>query len=272
MTVAPQAARGAGGRTWRIVLLVMLALSSVGPMLLLALWSVSGAWFFPALLPRTVTIAAWQSAIGDHALASALGTSTVLAVGTAVLACAVAVPFGQQLARLAGWRRHVGAAAAFLPVAAPPLALGTGLQVAALAAGLGGTLPGVLLAHLVPAIGYLSLLFLGTFTLLDARPAEAARTLGASSWQAWSRVTLPQLRRPIAEAATIGFLVSWTQFALTLVVGAGAVRTLPLQVFAYVRAGEDRVAAVGALLLIIPPVLAVAALRWAALRTTALPA
>jgi putative spermidine/putrescine transport system permease protein len=272
VTAAPLLARGAVGRTWRMMLLAILTLSSIGPMLLLAVWSVSGAWFFPALRPRTVTLAAWRSAVSDHALISALGTSAVLAIGTAILACGVAVPFGQQLARLAGWRRYVGAAAAFLPVAAPPLALGTGLQVAALAAGLGGTVLGVLLAHLVPAVGYLSLLFLGTFTLLDARPAEAARTLGASQWQVWWRVTLPQLRQPIAEAVAIGFLISWTQFALTLVVGAGAVRTIPLEVYAYVQAGEDRMAAVGALLLILPPALALASLRWAALRTAVLPA
>ena len=67
--------------------------------------------------------------------------------------------------------------------------------------------------------------------------------------------------------AAIGFLVSWSQFALTLLVGGGAVRTLPLEVFAYVRAGEDRAAAVGALLLIVPPALALAALRWSVRRT-----
>ena len=272
MTAAALDARDAGMRAWRALLLLMLALSSIGPMALLALWSVSGAWFFPALLPRTVTLVSWRSALGDHALVSALGTSIVLALGTALIGCAVGIPFGRLLARLPGWRRHVAAAAAFLPVAAPPLALGTGLQVAALAVGLGGTLPGVLLAHLVPAVGYLSLLFLGTFTLLDARPEEAARTLGASPWQVWWRVTLPQLRRPIVEAAAIGFLISWTQFALTLVVGAGAVRTLPLEVFANLRAGEDSAAAAGALLLILPPAVALATLRWAARRTAVLPA
>jgi hypothetical protein len=39
-----------------------------------------------------------------------------------------------------------------------------------------------------------------------------------------------------------------------------------------VRAGQDRAAAVGALLLIVPAVLALAALRWAVRRTTVLPA
>ena len=255
----------------QLALLVMLALSALGPIVLLALRSVSGDWFFPALLPRKLTVVAWRAPLGNHALSSALGTSLALALGTAAIACIAAIPIGRLLAQLTGWRRHVGAAAAFLPLAAPPLALGTGLQVAALSLGLAGTFAGVLLAHLIPAIAYLSLLFLGTFTLLDARPEEVARTLGASSSQVWWRVTLPQLRRPIAEALAIGFLVSWTQFALTLVVGSGAVRSLPLEVFAFVRAGDDRAAAAGALLLILPPTVAFATLRWAAWRTFMLP-
>ncbi len=135
--------------------------------------------------------------------------------------------------------------------------------------GLAGSVAGVLIAHLVPAIGYLTLLFLGTFTLFDARVEEESRTLGAARAQTWRRVTLPLLRAQIAEALIVGFLVSWSQFALTLVVGGGEVRALPLEVYAYVRAGQDQPAAVGALLLLIPPALAFVALRWAARRTVA---
>ncbi len=248
-------------------MLISLALSAVGPLALLVVWSMSGAWFFPALLPRTMTLAPWRSSLGEPRLLSALGTSAVIGSATSVLACALGLPLGRMLASLHGWRRHVAAGAAFLPVAAPPLALGMGLQVLAFGTGLAATGVGVLFAHLIPATAYVSLLFLGTFTLFDPRPAEAARTLGASPLQVWYRVVIPQLRRPIAEALAIGFLVSWTQFALTLVVGAGAVRTLPLEVFAFVRAGEDRAAAAGALLLIIPPAAAFLSIRWATRRT-----
>jgi putative spermidine/putrescine transport system permease protein len=268
----PRASSTSAGAPLRLVLLAMLALLALPPFLLLGMWSVSGRWLFPSLVPETLTLDAWRDVAGGGALAGALAMSTVLATATGVLGAALALPVGRALARLRGRERHLGAAAAFLPVAAPPLALGTGLQVVALAAGVGGTAAGVLLAHLVPAVGYLSLLFLGTFTLYDARAEEAARTLGATRWQTWRWVTLPLLRRPIAEAVAVGFLISWTQVALTLVVGGGAVRTLPLELFAYVRAGQDRAAAVGALLLIVPAILALASLRWAARRTTVLPA
>ena len=268
---APSPSVTPGSPVLRSALLVLLALLAVPPFVLLGAWSVSGRWLFPALAPETFTLQGWRDVASAGALGPALVSSAALAVATGVLGTALALPVGRALARLRGWPRHLGAAAAFLPVAAPPLALGTGLQVVALAVGVGGTMTGVLLSHLVPAVGYLTLLFLGTFTLYDARAEEAARTLGATAWQTWWRVTLPLLQRPITEAVAVGFLVSWTQVALTLVVGAGAVRTLPLELFAYVRAGQDRAAAAGALLLIVPAAMALATLRWAVRRTAISP-
>jgi putative spermidine/putrescine transport system permease protein len=159
----------------------------------------------------------------------------------------------------------------FLPVAAPPIALGAGLQIVTLWLGIAGTSVGVWFSHAVPAIGYVSLLFLGVFTTRGAEPEEAARTLGASRWKTWTMVLIPSLRAPITEALAIAFLISWTQVALTLVVGGGALRTLPLEVMTLVRAGQDRPAAVGALLLIVPAIAALAALRLGARRTDALP-
>jgi putative spermidine/putrescine transport system permease protein len=262
-----------GVRPGRLLLLAALALSAAAPFALLAVQSGARGWFFPALVPPALDLGAWRSAAaGGSALAAAFATSALVATGVALLATALALPAGRALARLDAPARHVGAAAVFLPVAAPPIALGTGLQVVLLAMGLGGTAPGVLLAHLVPATGYLALFFLGVFGAYDARPEEAARTLGATGAQTLRLVTLPRLVRPLGEALALGFLVSWAQFALTLTVGAGAVRTLPLEVYALVRAGQDREAAVGALLLTVPAMLALAALRWAARRTDALPA
>lgn len=254
------------------MVLAALALSALSPLGLLLLASVGRDWFFPVLWPGSVTMESWQDATrAGGRMAAALGTSLALAVATGLVSAAVGWPIGRAMADLRGWRRHIGAAAAFLPVAAPPVALATGLHLSALAVGVGGTLGGVLLSHLVPAAGYAALFFLGVFTIFDRRIEDEARTLGAGSGTVLWRVTMPMLRRQLGEAFLLGFLVSWAQVATTLVIGGGRVRTLPLEVFAYLQAGQDRYAATGALLLVIPALLMLGAVRFAVERAEATP-
>jgi len=237
----------------------VLVLLVAGPFLVLLVASLGRGWFYPDLLPESPTLENWAFVLeGGGRLGRATLSSLVLATGTGILAVLISFPAGRALARLTGWRRHVGAAAAFLPVAAPPLALGVGLQYSFLSLGMGGTLTGVMLAHLVPAAGYVSLFFLGIFSVHDDRLEVEARSLGAGPLQVLMRVTLPVLRRPLMEGAVLGFLISWAQVPLTLVVGQGVVPALPLEVFAFLQAGQDPLAATGALLLVVPPILAMA--------------
>lgn len=247
----------------RALLLAALLVSAVAPLVLLLVRSLAAEWFYPALWPARMDAGGWAAVGTDARLARALASSLLLGIGTAVLATMLALPAGRALARLRGPWRYVGASAAFLPVAAPPIAVGTGLQFTFLALGLGGTTGGVLLAHLVPAVGYLALFFMGVFAVWDARVEDEARSLGATPRQVLLRVTLPMLRPSIAAAAALGFLVSWAQVPLTLLVGRGLVPALPLEVFAYVQAGQDRAAATGALLLVIPALASLAAARLA---------
>lgn len=51
----------------------------------------------------------------------------------------------------------------------------------------------------------------GSLDELDA----AARTLGATPWQRFRRLTLPLLRHPLIVAAMIAFAVSWGEFNVT---------------------------------------------------------
>jgi putative spermidine/putrescine transport system permease protein len=257
-------------RVVRALLLAALGLGVVLPVLLLGLTSLSRGWFYPSLLPSALTLESWRSLLDGGRLAGAAGSSVAIAVATAVTAVLLGLPVGHALSRLDGWQRHVGAAAAFLPVAVPPIALATGSQLTLLTVGLGGTAAGVVVAHTVPALGYVSLYFLGVFLLLDSRIEDEARSLGANRRQIWLRILVPILRRPIAEALALGFLVSWVQVPLTLVIGGGAVRTLPVEVLAFIRAGQDAYAATGALLLIVPAAGAIA-LGAAARRTETAP-
>lgn len=253
-----------GSTVFRRVILPLLLLSALMPLAILTLASVGSDWFFPALLPGTISLAGWRNVVGTGALLGpALLVSVVLALATGMGAMVFGAFAGSAIAAASGWRRVVGAGAAFLPVAAPPVAVATGLHATLLGAGLGSSIVGVFIAHLVPACGYTTLFFLGIFTVREGGHEDAARTLGAGPLNVLRRVTVPMMRRELFEALLLGAIVSWGQVALTLVAGGGSVRTLPLEVMDYLVAGQDQLAATGSLLLVIPPLAAFGVLRLA---------
>ena len=255
--------------TLQLLTFVVLTLFALAPLLMLIMTSFARGWFYPAVAPPAIDGRAWRELFADASHRAALVTSLGIALATALVATALALPLGRAAAISTRTVRRSVALLAFAAVALPPVALGVGLQLTVLSLGLGGTASGVFLSHLVPALGYLTLVFLGVFTRWDTRLDEAAATLGATGLTRWRRVTLPLLRRPIVEALALGFLVSWSQVALTLLVGGGAVRTLPLDVLAMLQAGQDQRAAAGALALAIPALIVIGASRVAASNTSA---
>jgi putative spermidine/putrescine transport system permease protein len=262
--------RGIAGQLSRTVTLLGLAVWTLLPLLVLVVVAFSGGWLYPSLMGASPGTPGWSVlGGGPERLLGAARTSVGLALATGALTAVLGYPLGRALSGLVGWARSLGAAVALMLVAAPPLALGVGLQYSLLSLGLGGTLGGVLLAHLVPAVGYATLFFLGVFAGYDRGIEEEARSLGASRLQTLVRVGLPLMRRPLGEAFALGFLVSWAQVPLTLLIGQGRVRTLTVEVMSWMDAGQDPLAAAGALALSVPPLLLLLVVALAARRTAA---
>jgi putative spermidine/putrescine transport system permease protein len=251
------------------LLLTVLGAWVLTPLVVLILRALSQSWRFPKILPDAGDAWPSLSAASSGRLASALVASLALAFTTGLVGTALGFTIARSAARASRRFRRLTFAAAFFTVIAPPLALGVGLQVGMLSLGLGGTATGVFLAHLVPVTGYLTLFAVGVLASLDASLEDEARTLGASRWQVVSRVLVPLLRRRLGEALLLGGLVSWGQLAITLLVGGGLVRTLPVELLSIVQSGNDQIAALAALVLGLPPMLAVGVLAVGARRTGA---
>ena len=220
---------------------------------LLALVSVGRNWFWPALLPREFAARAWEYvASGGGGIGEALVRSIVIALVVAIVSVAAALPAARAIAlhQFAGKRLLLFAL--LFPVMAPPLAAAMGLHTIFLRAGVADSLPGVVLVHLIPAVPYATLMLAGAFANFDTDWEAQARTLGAGPWSVWTRVTLPALAPAVAVAAAFAFLLSWSQYLLTLLIGGGRVLTLPLLLLGFQRGGDEAVGAALALVFIAP--------------------
>lgn len=226
------------------------------PLALLGVWSFSLRWYDPALLPQEWSPRAWTSVLSPTSrVAQALGNSAAIAVAVALLSVLIALPAARALLG-SSWRGRGALLGALLsPLVLPAFASVMGVQVVFLRFGLGDTHLGVVLAHLIPAVPYAALLLLGTLRQYDARLEEQARMLGARAAQVAWRVTLPLLLPGLAVAALAAFLVSWSEYLLTLVVGGAGVLTLPLLLFSAAQGGDLALTSALCLLYVAPPVL-----------------
>ncbi|MCZ2149669.1 MAG: ABC transporter permease subunit [Bryobacterales bacterium] len=234
---------------------LVLALIAVLPVLVLAAWSLSRGWLWPALLPRAWSLRAWRYAASPlSGVPQSLAVSIFIALIVAALAVLLAVPAARAIALHSFRGRQAVLFILLLPVLAPPVASAMGVHSLFIRLGLAETVFGVILVHLIPAVPYSTLMMVGAFSRFETDQEAVARTLGASTYHVWLRVTLPALAPGIAVSAVFAFLISWSQYLLTLLVGGGQVRTLPLSLIAFQTSGDDAVAAALALLYLAPAV------------------
>jgi len=85
------------------------------------------------------------------------------------------------------------------------------------------------------------------FESVDRSYERAARTLGASEWRVFWRVTLPLARRSILAAAVLAFARSLGDFGITIMVAGnipGRTQTMSVAIYDAVEAGNGALARV----------------------------
>jgi len=240
--------RGLGGAlliTWLLL-----------PLVPLAIWSVARSWFFPDILPSRWSLQGWEYAFSETAgVIDSLGVTVLIALGATVLSVLVGVPAGRAL----GLYRFRGKEAIELlilaPTIVPGIAVALGLHTVFIKLGLTNTIGGVMLVHLIPTLPYMTLVMAGIFSNYDPAFEQQARSLGASATQAFVLVTLPAIAPGIIVGAMFAFLVSWSQYILTLLIGGGRVETLPLLLFNFATSGRNDITGAIGVIYILPGIL-----------------
>lgn len=234
-----------------------LTLVLVLPFALLVMLSFARSWRFPALWPQAWQVDQWLVLGAQwHALGAIALRSLALSLSVGLLATVAGFFTSHAIAA----RRHARhwLALALLPFALPPVVYALCLGQAFATLDLGGRYVGVMLAQFPFAYAYAVLLCHGYWTCHTRELAELAHALGARPAQIWQRVHLPLAYALLGVCLFQTSLMSWFDFALVRIIGAGRVETLTLTVFDYLTAGDLRQASAAALLLTVPPVLALA--------------
>ncbi|MDA3914072.1 ABC transporter permease subunit [Oleiagrimonas sp.] len=239
----------------RRALMLAVSVLLVLPVVLLALLSVSRHWSWPVLLPHAWQWTQWRELLAGQAdLCAVLLRSLGISVSVGLLATGLAFPTSRAVARHRQRGRLL--ALSHIPFALSPVVLGVALLYGFMQLGLAGHIIGVVAAQLIFAYAYAVILLSGFWNERVHALAALAGTLHANRWQVWRHVLFPVARPMLGVCFFQTFLVSWFDYALVLLIGGGQVTTLTMRLYGYFGSGDLRLAATCALLLLLPPLVA----------------
>lgn len=225
--------------------LAITAICILVPAAVLILWSVTGRWPWPNLLPATYSLRTVKELLfGSAKLHKLLFSSISLAFVVALIGTAIAMMTARatEIYKIPG--RSLIQFGSFLPLLVPGTVFAMGIQITLIKLGLSDTLAGVAIVHLVTALPYCITIMTDVTAALGTRLEEQAAVLGAGRLRTLFSVTIPQLLPGILSSMSMAFILSYSQYFTTLLAGGGRVRTLALVLVPYIQSGDRSLSAI----------------------------
>lgn len=138
------------------------------------------------------------------------------------------------------------------PIAIPDILIGVALLILFVMLNLSLGLLSITLAHISFSLGFVAIVVRSRLAGMDESLTEAARDCGATPWQAFRHVTLPQILPGVVAGALMAFTLSIDDFVVTFFTAGVNTQTLPLQIYSMIKiAVTPEVNAVSTLLMLL---------------------
>ena len=215
------------------------------PMVLVVIWSVTSRWSWPNLLPESYTLRTIKELLfGSASLPKLLFSSISLALTVGILGTIIGI-LTARATELYSFRGKVMVyMGSFFPLLVPGTVFAMGIQITLIRLGLSDTVTGVILVHLIAAVPYCTTIMTDMTRAVGERYEQQAMVLGANPVRSFFEVTLPSLLPGVLSSVSMGFILSYSQYFTTLMVGGGRVKTIALVLVPYIQSGDRALSSV----------------------------
>jgi putative spermidine/putrescine transport system permease protein len=169
---------------------------------------------------------------------TSVGVSLIVAAGTAVASCALAIPAALGLVRAQFVGRPIVAILLRAPLQIPYVVVGIAflqtyyLIASTLGVQLRASYAGLILGHTFLATPYAIGSIVAVLSRFNIRLEETASSLGATPWRVFRRITLPIILPGVYAGALYAFIVSFGEVPVALFLGGPGRTTFPVEMFA----------------------------------------
>jgi len=198
-----------------------------------------GTW-----LPSGFTLRWYSTAWNEFQLDSVLMVTIEVVFAVVAISLLLGVPAAYALARRNFRFKRAVLLIFVLPLLVPPMTYGIPLATLLYSLHLGGTITGVILGNLVPAVPFVILVMTPFIEQIDPKLEAAARVFGAGTLRLFRHVLVPLLAPGILAAGLLVLVRTIGMFELTFLTAGPDSQTLVVALYytvfaAGVRAGQS---------------------------------
>lgn len=222
------------------------------PLLVLIIWSFSKNWPWPEILPNELGLRGFKYLFDPSSKSfTTLLNSICLSMTVTIITLIITIPASKALALYEFKGKKIVETLILAPLIVSPVALAMGVHLSFIKLGLANKFMGVVLVHLLPCIPYSIRILKNVFEITGESLEMQARVLGASPFQTFKNITLPIIAPGLVSAGNMVFIVSFSQYFLTFLIGGGRIVTFPMLMFPFIKSGDRMMASVYSIVFII---------------------
>jgi putative spermidine/putrescine transport system permease protein len=226
-----QARAGSNLSTWLVYAMVSFFIVVVGGVLLSVLLNSFASSWFGGWLPDGITGEWYAFAVSEFNLWNVLAVTLIVAFTVTAISLAIGIPAAYALARRDFRGKNLALGLLILPLMVPPITYGIPLATMLYEYRMAGTISGVILSNLVPALPFVILVMTPFIEQIDPNLERAARMMGASTSRMFARVLLPLAIPGILAAGLLVFVRTIALFELTFLTAGANTQTLVVSLY-----------------------------------------
>ncbi|MBP2001433.1 spermidine/putrescine transport system permease protein [Paenibacillus shirakamiensis] len=180
----------------------------------------------------------WYTSLfqNEHVM-DALKNTLIVAITSTVAATILGTLAAIGVRRVARKLKLATNALLYLPIVIPDIIMGISLLVLFNLMEIDLSRWTIIIAHITFSISYVYVVVTSRLSTMGKQLEEAAEDLGASPWQTFRFVTLPQILPGVVSGAIIAFTMSLDDFMVSFFVAGPSSTTLPIYIYGQVKRG-----------------------------------
>jgi spermidine/putrescine transport system permease protein len=202
---------------------------------------------FPTIPLGEFTLEWYRLILADALVIDAFVNTVKIALIVAPIATAMGFAAAYADYRFNFFGKKLVLVFALMPPLIPLVVIGLAMLAYLSRIGLSGTLPAIVVSHIVLTSPFAMAIIRLRFSQIDGDLEFAAQNLGASNWRAFREVIIPSTRTSILAAFLLCMAVSFDEYAVTWFVG-GLEETSSVRILSFLQSAvSPRINAIGSI-------------------------